>query len=1146
MGAVYLATVEGDAPGLARGTKVAVKVVHAHLLATPGFFKRFMREADVGKSVRHENVVRTLDVDATVADGKNVHYLVMEYVEGRTLREMLRDLKTVPEALLRELASQIASGLAAIHEAGIVHRDMKPENVLVTKDHQVRIMDLGVARLQEATVAITKEGQFAGSLLYASPEQFRHEQVGPPTDLYSLGVMLYELASGSNPFERDNAAQVISAHLNLEPRPLREVAADVSPFFAEVATSLLAKAPAGRFGSATELRRVLVDGESSAWWKARETVVREREHRLPPIQVRRETALHGRETELALFAEAWKNAQQGRGSTIFVEGEAGIGKTRLVDAFVKSIGPGDFHVLYGSYPPSGGAGGLSDAITEKFGRAALADALKPHLAVTPTLVPGFAAMVKHEAPPSGSEPLTGDAIQAVFCHLAKSLATEKPTLWVVDEMHFAPEDSRHAVLALARAVEPLRMLLVVTARPGLPDDEIAHFSRLQNFRRTTLGRLSPRQIIELLRDAFKSDALADRLGAKIAFKSDGVPFFVFEMIRGLKDGQFIRQQADGTYVETQVVSDIEVPSAVRDLIEGRLKDLTKEERAILDVGAVMGFEFDPDLVARVLETKRILVLQTLADLERRSGVVRAAGKQYRFDHHQIQEILHRGLSDSLREEYHALLAEAFTAREKLDGKDPKDVPGEAAVFLATHGLGGSRPADALPLLTRALDHLEGAYRNAAAIELAERALAAVGVVTGIDRAKLVMRRATRLVVLGRTDEALAAHEEAVSLADESGDRALRARARRLLGSALSDTRARFDEADVQISKALELVRSAGDAAEDTACVAARGQLDVLRGRMPDAKAALERALAGATAAADREAESRILMSMAMIGWQTGDFSAAEERAQRASVISTTLCDRMGQQRAAAISAILHWCRGRFAAALAEYSRAQDLARAVGFRQGEAVALVNIGSALSEIGDGRRAVAVVQEARAVFRAIGARRGEIHVLANLGGAEEAMGNRDRAEEHYRAALTLSRELGYASGIVASLAALGSVMGRDGRDGEAARHLDEAIAVAGESGFTQDRVLSLCMRAALPGGDVPAARAALSSGEDQLALTKRIGARFSLWEAAHDPADLAAAWRELQFLRDHAPEDNKVTVMENVSLHREIAAAAKEAGL
>jgi len=148
MGSVFLAVGED-------GSKVALKVVHPHLIATPGFFKRFLREAEMGRQVNHENVVRTLDVDATMVEDKQVNYMVMEYVEGRSLRELLNDLGAVPETLLRELAQQTAAGLAAIQAEGIIHRDLKPENILITDDHQVRIMDLGVAKLQEASVALT-------------------------------------------------------------------------------------------------------------------------------------------------------------------------------------------------------------------------------------------------------------------------------------------------------------------------------------------------------------------------------------------------------------------------------------------------------------------------------------------------------------------------------------------------------------------------------------------------------------------------------------------------------------------------------------------------------------------------------------------------------------------------------------------------------------------------------------------------------------------------------------------------------------------------------------------------------------------------------------------------------------------------------
>jgi predicted ATPase len=340
------------------------------------------------------------------------------------------------------------------------------------------------------------------------------------------------------------------------------------------------------------------------------------------------TKLYGRETELPLCREAWEQAKDGRGNVLLLEGEAGIGKSRLVDALLTGLNGADAHVLYGSYPPSGGMGGISDAIVAKFGRADLAEALKPYLTITPTLVPAFAAVVKREAPPEGAAELQGDALHAVCVHFMRALAEEKPLLWIVEDLHFADSDSRMLLRSLARAVEGHPILLLATTRPGTPENELAHFGRLENYRRTGLGRLSPREVILLLQDAFGSDALAEKLGGRVALQSDGIPFFVFEMIRGLKEGQFITQLPDGSWVESKLIEKIEVPPAVKDLIDARLRDLAREDRAILDVGSVLGFEFDPDLVACVRELPCVHVLEVLGDIERRSGVVRAFGSLY--------------------------------------------------------------------------------------------------------------------------------------------------------------------------------------------------------------------------------------------------------------------------------------------------------------------------------------------------------------------------------------------------------------------------------------------------------------------------------------------------------------------------------------
>ncbi|MHC4860826.1 MAG: serine/threonine-protein kinase, partial [Planctomycetota bacterium] len=228
MGRVWLAANEA-------GDRFAVKVIHPHLLESPGFFKRFLREAEIGKAVRHANVVRTFDVDALVVEGEQQNFIVMEFVEGQTLRDLLDELSKVPEKLCRHIGREVARGLAAIHEAGVVHRDLKPENVLITPDHVVKVMDLGVARLADEAIRLSQTGAFVGSVQYAAPEQFLGggEEVDWRADLYALGLILYELSSGEHPYVADDVPELLMKVVEEQPRRLGERNPQLSPFFEE-------------------------------------------------------------------------------------------------------------------------------------------------------------------------------------------------------------------------------------------------------------------------------------------------------------------------------------------------------------------------------------------------------------------------------------------------------------------------------------------------------------------------------------------------------------------------------------------------------------------------------------------------------------------------------------------------------------------------------------------------------------------------------------------------------------------------------------------------------------------------------------------------------------------------------------------------
>ena len=882
MGRVYAATVAERRPGLAEGARVALKVVHPHLVASPDFFRRFLREAEIGRAVVHENVVRTFDCDSLTVDGERRDFLVMEYVEGQTLRGLLAELERVPEELCRHIGREVSKGLAAIHGAGAIHRDVKPENVLITADHVVKVMDLGIARLQDEAVRLSQTGAFVGSIHYAAPEAFREggKHVDGRADLHALGLVLYELASGSNPYFADEVPQVLRRVLHEEPRRLGELNPQLSPFFEEVVHTLLAKEPAGRFADASALLRVLEDGEASDWWQSRARAIRAATQRpLRRIRIPRETAVYGRDADLAKLAAIFARAKSGDGQVVLIEGEAGIGKSRVVDELIGRLQQDgeDLDFLFGSYPPGGAAtaaGAFSSAFREHLGDGDLAAALEERLGPAAILAPAFAALLLGSVAPAGAEPLTKDSLQSCFIAVTRSLAAGRTTVLLIDDLHFATEDARALFMSLAMAVQGHRVLLVGTTRPGIDERWLAGLTRLPGTSRMTLARLGPKDLGALLRESFRSEALAQALALQVGQKSDGNPFFAFEIVRGLREGRFIAQRDDGSWVSTRAVEEIRIPSSVLDLVNARVADLAPEERDLLDVAACWGYEFDPGLVADVLGLGRIPALKLFGQIERRHRLVRAAGRRMVFDHHQVQEALYGSLLEQLREEYHAALASALEVRTKAAEGKPEDVEGALCVDLCEHFLKGAQGERALRYLDAALAHLERGYLNDQAVALVDRARAVPGLLAGRERLAILLRSATRLDVLGRRDAERAVLEEALALADADGDPSLRARARTALGGHFARV-SRHAEAEALLVEARELARGAGDRRAGRAATANLGFVCYLGGRFDEARSHYAQSLATAREDGDRQGEANANGGLANVLSCLGRFADAQ-------------------------------------------------------------------------------------------------------------------------------------------------------------------------------------------------------------------------------------------------------------------------------
>ena len=228
---------------------VAVKVLSPQFAGDEQFVARFRREAQAAAALNHPNIVSVYD---TGSQGE-VHYIVMEYVEGRTLRDIIRaEGPLLPERAM-EIAEAVANALADAHEAGLVHRDIKPGNIMVTREGEVKVMDFGIARTTTGDT-LTQTASILGTASYLSPEQAQGESVDARSDIYSVGCVLYEMLTAAAPFTGDSPVAIAYKHVRENPVPPSRSNPDVSSALEAVVMKCMAKNPANRYQSAEELR----------------------------------------------------------------------------------------------------------------------------------------------------------------------------------------------------------------------------------------------------------------------------------------------------------------------------------------------------------------------------------------------------------------------------------------------------------------------------------------------------------------------------------------------------------------------------------------------------------------------------------------------------------------------------------------------------------------------------------------------------------------------------------------------------------------------------------------------------------------------------------------------------------------------------
>jgi len=741
-GTVYRARLRHPLSNLPKGAPVAVKFLHSHLAGDPEAQERLAEEGRLGQEVESPYVARIHGVGTNDVLGMSVTWLVMEYLEGKTLRAFLDSQRRAVEDLTRRIGRDVAAGLAALHSRGIVHRDIKPENLHLTPAGTVKVMDLGLARRigrGEARVG----GSPAGTLLYSAPEVLNGRAATPQSDLWALGVVLYELATGHHPFAASTsrfgssrmgsqpssspvataapspgrtptptptptpttgADELIHAVLHQEPIRPSHLQPRISAFLEQLILQLLQKVPAARPIAASGVAESLELGEASPWWQERTTraPILTARTRLRRIRRSAPTEFVDRDEPRALLDRHHRALLRGKGALVAVSGPPGIGRRRLLDEAIEAWLDGRDAIAFAwglaSSEPELGRGQpfpelLADAVLgEPPGGPRLRERIEARLSA---LTGWSSAAIGRVAQSLAGDATALDAVDgaALFADLVALLARRHPLVLRIDRADQLDDTACRVLTLLARQKASLPVLVLLTAgSEGLPAAAPPAVT-------IELGGLEREPFVQFATALFAPGAAPTEALETAAATFGGSPGNLVEALEHLVECNQLRGQPGGYEGFAGPIPIAPAPSHL-ERVQERLRRLPPEQQHVLQAAAVLGDRFPIADLAAVVGRAELHVLDDLSVF--RGRVVRAVAGHVSFRHHAFRDALQRRLPTGLRQRLHRLAAFALQERNAP--------PLQVGLHLSRAGEHGA----CVPLLLDALDGLmqSGSKRTA--------------------------------------------------------------------------------------------------------------------------------------------------------------------------------------------------------------------------------------------------------------------------------------------------------------------------------------------------------------------------------------------------------------------------------------------------
>ena len=715
MGGVYRAQDESQ------GLEVALKVLPLDHLDDLRDAERFQREAEVAARFDHPNIVSIF----TSGRESGHLYMAMELIAGRSLRQLLRQEGRLSVDRALGVVGQVLAALQVAHDEGVIHRDIKAENVLLQEDGIAKVLDFGVAKLDSGTV-LTRVNEILGTVEYMAPEQILGDRIGPATDLYAAGVLLYEMLTGTLPFVGDSPATLVYHQLNEDPQAPSFLNPDVPRSLDRLVLRLLDKVAENRYGSAAAALEVLEEirqrhrmfdipelaSEATEVDEAEE--MRTRDFRPRFI---------GRQQEVEDLSARFDGLADG-GRLVFLTGEAGIGKSRALEELDRHVqgrggrtiqGTCFFEHGMGPYMPFlDGLGnlfgktenGLSDEERSELGQlleregTELAE-LVTSGSTTAKVRAGFAVAFGIEEEAEAGRQRFFDTI----FELLTIVSGKRPLVLILEDMHWADEGTLQLLQYLVRRIGETQLLCVATYRPEELVEEEPGIHPLGGVLRqlgseglleeVRLGRLDREGVAQLARSLFLEAEFSEDFGDFLFAQSQGNPFIAVEVLKLLRS-QDILYCESGVWSVKESLSEVAIPERVNALVMQRVDQLDTDHRELLQLAAVIGPEFTSRVLEKAAGMSRISLLKALFRLEKTHRLIVAEDGAYDFSHSKIREVLYDEIPWELRCEYHRVVA-AVLEEQREEGREVEDA------VLGRHLYRAEDYERAVPHLSRAGD-----------------------------------------------------------------------------------------------------------------------------------------------------------------------------------------------------------------------------------------------------------------------------------------------------------------------------------------------------------------------------------------------------------------------------------------------------------